>query len=84
MSRTGVEDACFARYLLEAGAVCEDRAIIDDGLVASLEKELEGMAECAEAGDLAAIVECDKRLHGLLVEAGTAPSSTPSARRIET
>jgi GntR family transcriptional regulator, rspAB operon transcriptional repressor len=28
------------------------------------------MAECADAGDMAAIVECDTRLHGLLVEAG--------------
>jgi GntR family transcriptional regulator, rspAB operon transcriptional repressor len=70
MSRAEVEDACFARYLLEAGAACEDRAMIDDNLVASLEKELDAMAESADAGDLAAIVECDTRLHGLLVEAG--------------
>lgn len=70
MSRAEIEDACFARYLLESGAACEDRAVIDDNLITSLEKELDAMAECAEAGDLAAIVECDTRLHGLLVEAG--------------
>jgi DNA-binding GntR family transcriptional regulator len=70
MSRAEVEDACFARYLLESGAACEDRAVIDDNLVASLEKELDAMAESAGNGDLAAIVECDTRLHGLLVEAG--------------
>jgi DNA-binding GntR family transcriptional regulator len=70
MSRAEVEDACFARYLLESGAACEDRAVIDDNLIASLEKELDAMAECAESYDMAAIVECDTRLHGLLVEAG--------------
>ncbi len=70
MSRAEVEDACFARYLLESGAACEDRAVIDDNLVASLEKELDAMAKSAEKGDLAAIVECDTSLHGLLVEAG--------------
>lgn len=70
MSRAEIEDACFARYLLESGAACEDRAVIDDSLIASLEKELDAMAECVGAGDLAAIVECDTRLHGLLVEAG--------------
>ena len=70
MSRAEVEDACFARYLLESGAACEDRAVIDNNLITSLEKELDAMAESADAGDLAAIVECDTRLHGLLVEAG--------------
>jgi DNA-binding GntR family transcriptional regulator len=70
MSRAEVEDACFARYLLESGAACEDRAVIDDDLVASLDKELDVMTEAAAAGDLAAIVESDTRLHGLLVETG--------------
>jgi DNA-binding GntR family transcriptional regulator len=70
MSRAEVEDACFARYLLEAGAACEDRVIVDGSLVGSLDKELDAMADAARAGDLAAIVECDTRLHGLLVEAG--------------
>lgn len=70
MSRAEVEDACFARFLLESGAACEDRAVIDDNLLASLEKELDAMAESAGNGDLAAIVDCDTRLHGLLVEAG--------------
>jgi DNA-binding GntR family transcriptional regulator len=70
MSRAEVEDACFARYLLESGAACEDRAVIDDDLVVSLDKEMEVMSDAAAAGDLAAIVESDTRLHGLLVEAG--------------
>jgi GntR family transcriptional regulator, rspAB operon transcriptional repressor len=70
MTRAEVEDACFARYLLEAGAACEDRAVLDDQLMASLEKELEAMAEVAERGDVADIVDSDTRLHSLLVEAG--------------
>src|ERR1700761_688498 len=70
MSRAEIADACFARYLLESGAACEDRTIIDDSLISSMEKELDAMAECVDAADLAAIVECDTRLHGLLVEAG--------------
>ena len=69
MSRAEIEDACFARYLLEAGAACEDRAVIDDQLVTSLDKELEAMAEVAERGDMADIVESDTRLHSLIVEA---------------
>jgi len=70
MTKAEIEDACFARYLLESGAVGEERAVIDDNLVASLDKELVVMAEAVAAGDLAETVESDTRLHGLLVEAG--------------
>jgi GntR family transcriptional regulator, rspAB operon transcriptional repressor len=70
MSRAEVQDACFARYLLEAGAACEDRAVIDDQLMDALDQELAAMAEVAERGDMAEIVESDTRLHSLLVEAG--------------
>ena len=70
MTPTEIEDACFARYLLESGAVGEERAVIDDNLVAALGNELEAMAAAVAAGDLAETVESDTRLHGLLVEAG--------------
>ena len=70
MTRAEIEDACFARYLLESGAVTEERAIIDDNLVAALGSELDAMAEAVAAGDLAETVESDTRLHGLLVAAG--------------
>jgi DNA-binding GntR family transcriptional regulator len=70
MTPAEIEDACFARYLLESGAVREERAIIDDNLVAALGNELEAMAEAVAAGDLAETVESDTRLHSLLVEAG--------------
>src|ERR1700744_5041315 len=33
MSQAEIEDACFARYLLESGAVCEERAGIEDWLI---------------------------------------------------
>ena len=51
MTRAEIEDACFARYLLESGAVSEERAIIDDDLVASLGRELGVMAEAVAAGE---------------------------------
>jgi len=70
MTQAEIEDACFARYLLESGAVGEERAIISDNLIASLDKELEAMAEAVAVGDLAEMVECDTRLHGLIVETG--------------
>ena len=70
MTPAEIEDACFARYLLESGAVGEERAIIDDNLVTALGSELEAMAEAVAAGDLAETVESDTRLHSLLVEAG--------------
>src|ERR1700727_1995823 len=70
LTRAEIEDACFARYLLESGAVTEERAIIDDNLVASLGRELDAMAEAVAAGDPAETVESDTRLHRLLVAAG--------------
>jgi DNA-binding GntR family transcriptional regulator len=70
MTGAEIEDACFARYLLESGAVTEERAIIDDNLIAALGSELDAMAEAVAAGDLAETVESDTRLHGLLVAAG--------------
>ena len=70
MTRAEIDDACFARYLLESGAVCEQRAVIDDTLLAALGTELDAMVSAVDAGDLAEAVECDTRLHSVLVEAG--------------
>jgi DNA-binding GntR family transcriptional regulator len=39
-------------------------------LISSAEKEFDAMAEFVDAGNQAAVAECDTRLHGLLVEAG--------------
>jgi GntR family transcriptional regulator, rspAB operon transcriptional repressor len=70
MARAEIEDACFARYLLESGALCEDRVVIDDALLGLLGAELDAMVRAVKSGDLAEAVECDTRLHGVLVEAG--------------
>jgi DNA-binding GntR family transcriptional regulator len=71
MARAEIEDACYARYLLESGAVCEDpRAVIDDALLGALGAELDAMVRAVDSGDLAEAVECDTRLHGVLIEAG--------------
>lgn len=70
MTRTEIEDACYARYLLESGAMGEERAVIDDKLLAALGTELDAMVRAVESGDLAEAVECDTRLHGVLIEAG--------------
>jgi DNA-binding GntR family transcriptional regulator len=70
MTRAEIEDACYARYLLESGAVCEERAVIDDALLAALGTEFDAMVRAVHSGDLAETVECDTRLHGVLVEAG--------------
>ncbi len=70
MTRAEIEDACYARYLLESGAVGEERAVIDDTLLAALGIELDAMARAVNSGDLAETAECDTRLHSVLVEAG--------------
>jgi DNA-binding GntR family transcriptional regulator len=70
MSQAEVEDACYARYLLEAGAICEATSKVDESLLSSVDKELHEMQAAAAAGDVAAIIEVDTRLHGLIVEAG--------------
>lgn len=70
MTQAEIADACFARYLLESGAVCEERAVIDDALVTALRTEFAAMVAAVEAGDMAEAVECDTRLHSVLVEAG--------------
>jgi GntR family transcriptional regulator, rspAB operon transcriptional repressor len=70
MTRAEIDDACFARYLLESGAVCQQQAVIDDTLLAALGTELDAMVRAVDGGDLAEAVECDTRLHSVLVEAG--------------
>jgi DNA-binding GntR family transcriptional regulator len=70
MTRAEIDDACYARFLLESGAMGEERAVIDDKLLAALGIELDAMVRAVESGDLAEAVECDTRLHGVLIEAG--------------
>jgi DNA-binding GntR family transcriptional regulator len=68
MSYADIEDACYARYVLEEGAM---RAIPADRL-AALADELcqlaESMRQAARSGDLAAVVDLDTAYHGRIVE----------------
>lgn len=70
MSPDEIDDVCFARYVLEAGAACEAGARFDDARLAELEQELDAMAEAASAGDAAAVVESDTRFHSLITRSG--------------
>ena len=67
MSYADVDDACYARYVLEEGAM---RAI-EDGALAALADQLQGvteqMREAAQAGDVAAIIDLDTEYHGCIV-----------------
>jgi DNA-binding GntR family transcriptional regulator len=70
MSPGEIDDVCFARYVLEAGAACETWARFDGALLAALEGELGAMAAAASAGDAAAVVESDTRFHSLITQSG--------------
>lgn len=70
MSPDEIQDVCFARYLLEAGAACEQRAHVDQSLFTSLEQELVSMRAAAGASDVAGIVDSDTRFHSLIAESG--------------
>jgi DNA-binding GntR family transcriptional regulator len=63
-----IQDICFARYVLEAGAAAELRA--DEEMMVALNASLDEMAAAAQLGDLEAIVAADTKLHGMIVEAG--------------
>jgi DNA-binding GntR family transcriptional regulator len=68
MSYNDIEDACYARYVLEEGAM---RAIPVGRLAELADQLLEvagAMDEAAEAGDLAAIVDLDTSYHGTIVQ----------------
>jgi DNA-binding GntR family transcriptional regulator len=67
MSYADIEDACYARYVLEEGAM---RAIPSDRLTALAEqlcRITESMEQAARTGDLAAIVDLDTSYHGCIV-----------------
>jgi len=71
MSFAEIEDACYARCVLEDGAV---RAIPDDRLgtlADALDEVVTRMEASAQDGDLASIVDLDTEFHGCIVtEAG--------------
>ncbi len=62
MTRAEIEDACYARYLLESGAMGEERAVIDDTLLAALGLELDAMARAVDSGDLGQVIDRHRSL----------------------
>jgi DNA-binding GntR family transcriptional regulator len=69
MSYADIDDACYARYILEEGAL---RAIPDSELEAvadAMQEVAERMGSAAESGDLAALVDLDTEFHACVVRA---------------
>jgi DNA-binding GntR family transcriptional regulator len=70
MSQSDVQDSCYARYLLESGAACDDLSWITPDVLDELEGQMKVMMDAARAGDMAAIVDADTAFHGVIVSAG--------------
>lgn len=67
MSYEEIDDACYARYVLEEGAM---RAVANARLAAladELDEVTERMLGAAQTGDLAAVVDLDTEYHGCIV-----------------
>ncbi|GAA2009248.1 DNA-binding GntR family transcriptional regulator [Nakamurella flavida] len=67
MSYAEIDDACYARFVLEEGAL---RAVADDRLTVladELDEVAGSMAQAAAAGDLAALVDLDTQFHGCIL-----------------
>ena len=69
MNEFDVQDSCFARYVLESGAACEDLGWITPEVFEQLEVEIEKMKVAALAADMASIVDADTSFHGVIVGA---------------
>ncbi|WP_026423780.1 GntR family transcriptional regulator [Actinokineospora inagensis] len=73
LSHEDIQDACYARYVLEEGAV---RAVLAHGtaeLVDPLTDLVDRMEHAARDRDLAAMVDLDTSFHGTLVAAAHKP-----------
>lgn len=73
MSESDVKDSCFARFVLESGAACEDLSWITPETIGQLELEIEKMKVAALGGDMASIVDADTSFHGVIVAATGRP-----------
>jgi DNA-binding GntR family transcriptional regulator len=70
MSPTEVQDSCFARYLLEAGAATEDLEWITPAVLTELDDQMQKMKDAVVLGDMASIVDADTDFHGVIISAG--------------
>jgi DNA-binding GntR family transcriptional regulator len=76
MSPTDIVDSCFARYVLEAGAACDDLHWITPELFEELERQIERMKVSALTQDMATIVDADTDFHGVILAASGRPRVT--------
>lgn len=70
MNALEVQDTCFARFLLEAGAACDDLDWITPEVLTELEVQVQRMKDAVTMGDMVAIVDADTQFHGIIVAAG--------------
>jgi GntR family transcriptional regulator, rspAB operon transcriptional repressor len=70
MDAAEIQDTCFARFLLEAGAACDKLNWITPEALDELEAHVQEMKQAAIVGDMAAIVDADTDFHGRIVSAG--------------
>ena len=69
MSYAEIDDACYARYVLEEGACGRWPSSNLDVLADAMQTVADRMGEAAESGDLAALVDLDTEFHGCIVQA---------------
>ncbi len=72
MSFVDIRDACYARYVLEAGAarcVPAER----DALVDRMQEIVDRMAQTAKDGDVAMMIDLDTEFHSQIVDAAGKP-----------
>ena len=70
MDPSEVRDTCFARFLLEAGAACDNLDWITPEALAELEAQVNNMKDAALVGNMVAIVDADTEFHGAIVSGG--------------
>jgi DNA-binding GntR family transcriptional regulator len=73
MSSTEIVDSCFARYLLEAGAACNDLHWLTPEVFEELERQIERMKVSAMTQDMATIVDADTDFHSVILAASRRP-----------
>jgi len=76
MSASEIIDSCFARYVLESGAACNDLHWITPEVIDELERQIERMKMSALAHDMATIVDADTDFHSVILSASERPRVT--------
>ena len=67
MAYEDIRDACYARFVLEAGAARSVGERAD--LLVAMKKVVARMGEAADAGDVARMIDLDTEFHGCIIDA---------------